>query len=195
MEREFLNFLETMNLYMFHLFNGSQDHLLLPFMRYMGLASVTFSGSLLALIYFCNPRHEMPTVLRVGGTVVLALVFSAVIQQFYVADRPFVLGLGQQLAYHKPDASFPSDHATFGWAMFMGMLVAGKRAAALVMLPVAILLSWSRIFLGLHFPVDILGAIAVSLTGGFCMIIAERPVLGAMHWLQKILRRKPYPAE
>ena len=195
MESEFAKFLEAMNLYMFHFFNGSQDHLLLPVMRYMGLASVTFSGSLLALIYFCNPRRELPTILRVGGTVVLALVFSAVIQQFYMADRPFVLGLGEQLAYHKPDASFPSDHATFGWAMFMGMLVAGKRAAAIVMLPVALLLSWSRIFLGLHFPVDILGAMIVSLGGGICLLSAEKPVVATIVWLQKSLRRKPYPAE
>lgn len=74
-----------------------------------------------------------------------------------------MVGLAPALIFHKPDASFPSDHLTLWWTVAFTFL-ADRRlrrwatALALLGLPMA----WARIYLGVHFPLDMAGALIVA---------------------------------
>lgn len=74
-----------------------------------------------------------------------------------------MIGLGHTLIPHAADSSFPSDHLTLLWAVAFSFLMhrsprlAGM-ALALLGLPVA----WARIYLGVHFPLDMVGAALVA---------------------------------
>ncbi|MGG7993411.1 phosphatase PAP2 family protein [Klebsiella aerogenes] len=58
--------------------------------------------------------------------------------------------------------SFPSDHATLFFSAGMSLLLAGaKRSGGLILL-LSILVAWSRVFLGVHFPLDMAGAALVA---------------------------------
>lgn len=65
---------------------------------------------------------------------------------------------------HARDSSFPSDHLALIWSVAWVLLLrretrmAGS-ALALLGIPVA----WARIFLGVHFPLDMAGALLVAL--------------------------------
>ena len=77
--------------------------------------------------------------------------------------RPFMIGLGHSFAQHIADNSFPSDHATLTWAVGMGLVATGAArrwgmAACLFGMPIA----WSRVYLGLHFPVDMATSLLVG---------------------------------
>ncbi|RBL67706.1 phosphatase PAP2 family protein, partial [Pseudomonas sp. MWU13-2625] len=55
-----------------------------------------------------------------------------------------------------------SDHASGMFAMAFALILASLRKTGLVMLGLAILVSWARVYLGVHFPFDILGGCLVG---------------------------------
>lgn len=93
----------------------------------------------------------------------LAMLISWTIGQLWPHPRPFVIDLGQQHLPHKPTASFPSNHLSFIWALCAGMALHPCRRKIAAWLALAgLLVAWARIWMGLHFPLDMLGA---ALTG------------------------------
>lgn len=92
------------------------------------------------------------------------MLTSYVISLFYFHPRPFVDNLGTQLIGHAPDSSFPSDHTTFIFSISV-MLLFNKttRALVIVLCGCSFISGLSRVFGGVHFPLDILGAILVSI--------------------------------
>jgi undecaprenyl-diphosphatase len=81
----------------------------------------------------------------------------------YVHPRPFMLQLGHTFLAHAPDSSFPSDHLTLIWATAFSLWLAPATRrmgvmCALLGLPVA----WARIYLGVHFPLDMLAAAGIG---------------------------------
>lgn len=92
-----------------------------------------------------------------------ALLTNQLIGLVWYHPRPFEMGLGRTLLVHVADSSFPSDHLSLIWATaFALMLHARTRfaggALALAGLPVA----WARVYLGVHFPLDMAGAAGVA---------------------------------
>jgi undecaprenyl-diphosphatase len=70
---------------------------------------------------------------------------------------------------------FVSSHAanTFGAALFTSLLLRNRRLS-FVFFAWAILTSYSRMYLGVHFPLDILGGMVVGLlSGAFCYLLME----------------------
>lgn len=77
--------------------------------------------------------------------------------------RPAALGLGVQWVGQGARPSFPSMHVTGVAAVAWSLLISRCGWPALVAACVGVLVGWSRIFLGLHFPSDVLGGVAVGL--------------------------------
>jgi undecaprenyl-diphosphatase len=77
--------------------------------------------------------------------------------------RPFVMGLGHTFIPHATDSSFPSDHATVFGAIGLTMVLANSRSiAGWAILLLGACVAWARVFLGVHFPLDMVGAFAVA---------------------------------
>ena len=116
----------------------------------------------IALVWFCGTR-AMRFVALTGVVALLgALGFNALLGLVAYTPRPFLLGLGHTLIDHRPSASFPSNHATvfFVWAATLALCGLGRLALAFGGL--GLLVAWSRVYLGVHFPFDMAGAAVVS---------------------------------
>ena len=93
----------------------------------------------------------------------IALGAAQVMGLLWPHPRPFALGLSPLWSPHLNDSSFPSDHLTLlsavatAWACHPV-----TRQWALAMALLAIPVAWARIALGLHFPADMLGALAAG---------------------------------
>ena len=119
--------------------------------------------SLVMLWFGGGPGREIA--LRALIAAACALTLNALIGQFWYSPRPFVVDVGQTFLLHAPDSSFPSDHATsiFSVALVLAFSrVQEARRIGLMLLPLALVVAWSRVYLGVHWPKDMAGAMAMS---------------------------------
>lgn len=90
-------------------------------------------------------------------------VIVSIIRIFFFRARPFVSGVVNQLVAHNPaEASFPSGHTTVMFALAFSLLFVNRKWGA-VYLIIALISAFSRVVVGVHFPMDILGGILVGL--------------------------------
>jgi undecaprenyl-diphosphatase len=95
-----------------------------------------------------------------------ALGVNLVIGLLWYHPRPFVAGVGHSFLHHASDSSFPSDHGTVMFTVALVLATCGVPAAKRFgrsLLPLAFVVAWARVFLGVHWPMDMLGALGVAL--------------------------------
>ena len=103
-------------------------------------------------------------------SVVISLGISFLISLFYTHNRPFMDNLGTILIHHKPDTSFPSDHTTFLFAIAWSFMLFRVRFWSLFLI-LALLGGITRVYVGVHYPFDILGGIFIGLVGASIIYI------------------------
>jgi undecaprenyl-diphosphatase len=126
---------------------------------------------LLAVLWLWGDRQSRAGLLLAFFGAELALAFNQVVGLLWYHPRPFAVPIGRTLVEHVADSSFPSDHVTFLVAVGLGLLTwTHERRAGILVLALAVPVAWSRVFLGVHFPLDILGAIPIAAIGILLMM-------------------------
>ncbi len=117
----------------------------------------------------------------VFGTLVLALVLSEAVsfalRQAIGRDRPPVRFVDPVPLIATPHShSFPSGHATtaFAAATVLGAAFPRLRWALLAL---AAAIAWSRVVVGVHYPLDVLGGAALGIAIGL-LTLRALPLLG-----------------
>jgi len=96
-------------------------------------------------------------------TALIGLGLAQVIAAVWYHPRPFEIGLGRQLLDHAAEASFPSDHATLMFGLAIPLLLGTQtRRWGAVVLALGFGVAWSRLYFGVHFPLDMIGAFGVA---------------------------------
>lgn len=92
----------------------------------------------------------------------VALLVNIPIREFVGRDRPFVDHRGLDvLVAGKTDFSFVSDHATMAMALGAGIFVA-HRGFGLAAIGLALVEGFSRVYMGVHYPTDVIGGFALG---------------------------------
>ncbi len=127
-------------------------------------------------------EQRRSVVLWVAFACVLAYAFNLLLEQFIFEPRPFISHTVHQLITHPADSSFPSDHSAWSFAVFGMLLFAllpamsgwqrrraidGRQPALsalivpmlllIVAFVIACTIGVARIYVGVHYPGDILG--------------------------------------
>ncbi len=161
--------IESVNLNLFHLINASEQSpaWLINAARILSEAPQFILATLVLLFLYQNREKAAFYLVTVTGTIVLALVISKLTGILLPIDRPFVAGHGFQWLDHSPDPSFPSDHATLLFAVAGAALWhRDSRFLCLVAVLLGCLNGWARITVGIHYPMDIMGACVVGFVSG-----------------------------
>jgi membrane-associated phospholipid phosphatase len=95
------------------------------------------------------------------------------------------------LAHHLPRvwSSFPSDHAALFGALSMTLFLVSRYAGLLAFLYSLLLVDFPRVYLGLHYPSDILGGIIVGFAAAWMATRAPIREAVAPRLLQYLERR------
>jgi hypothetical protein len=117
---------------------------------------------------------------RIALVLVVAALASLVSRELATAigaPRPFMLGLSPEHISHGARAGLPSTHASVMFTVAF-MLIADRRlrALGLAVLAMAVATAWARVYVGVHFPVDVA---AGALLGASMAGAAQAAIHGA----------------
>jgi len=102
---------------------------------------------------------------------------------FFFRPRPFTLLPTHLLFYAPTDSSFPSNAATITFAIAFGVFFINRKAGGLL-LGLAGLLAFARVYVGVHYPSDVLGGAAIAAVTAWLisLIVRNRHV-----WVRRLL--------
>ncbi|MBB2481264.1 undecaprenyl-diphosphatase [Bacillus sp. APMAM] len=166
------------------------DDIMIFFTNY---ALVLYAICLLG-IWFLGGNKSKRNALYALGTGIVALAANLIISKIYYEPRPFVTHHDvHTLIKHAEDASFPSDHATGSFAIAFA-LWARNRKIGVPMIILAIITGFSRVWVGVHYPFDVVGSIIVAAIVTFIICKLKRflnPILDAIiKFYNSLLGRK-----
>ena len=119
----------------------------------------------LALILFLIKNRQRFLYLFSGvffSTLLARGVITEAIRYFFPVARPFLINNVNLLLNPVPTPAFPSGHAAFYFALSAYIFFYHKKMGIFFFVG-AFLISFARIFVGLHWPLDILGGILVGI--------------------------------
>lgn len=131
------------------------------------------------------------TMLIATASGLMGLLINQLIGLAWSHPRPFMIGQGHTLISHVADSSFPSDHPTLWWAVALSFLLQSRtRRAGVALALLGIPIAWARIYLGVHFPLDMLGAITVAALSAWLTLRATDWYLGTSYRLACVIHRR-----
>ena len=159
---------------------------------FIALYSPFILAALLIIAYLAGKKNES---LYAFYASIIGLFINFIIGFFYFHPRPFAAGLGHQLIYHANDSSFPSDHATLAFSIaFSFIILDKKKLLGILCLIFAFIISFARVYVGVHFPFDIVGSFIVSLFSTIIIYVSRKPLgevnnflIAIQMWLAKKL--------
>ena len=107
-------------------------------------------------------------VVKVALAIAVSLTISWTMGQLYPHERPFAANIGYNFLHHAADNSFPSDHGTVIFTFALAFLFWHRVWSGLALMAVGIAIAWSRVYLGVHWPMDMLGGFLCGMVG--CMV-------------------------
>ncbi|KAB0664422.1 undecaprenyl-diphosphatase [Oryzomonas japonica] len=156
--------------------------LLLALARGLAEWSIWLIPLILALGWLRGDGRQRRLMLEAAASGGAGLLINQGISLFWQHPRPFMIGLGRTFLAHAPDSSFPSDHATLIWAVAFSLLLHERtRAAGLALALLGLPVAWARIYLGVHFPLDMAGAALVSLVAARLALYQRRHLIGRFY--------------
>lgn len=117
-------------------------------------------------------------VLRMLLAMAIAWLLTGLVRHFFAVDRPFVAGLGTQWLPHAATPSFPSAHSSVAFALATVVMLTTRQVHwAMVAICAALWVAWSRVYLGVHYPSDVLAGALVGAASGWlvCRHAVSRP--------------------
>jgi len=155
-----------------------------PVLDWLGIFAASYLQYVLVifLLVFLFFDHDQPGRTRNRKMVFWSLVASLIsrfgiaspLYYFFMRPRPFVSHqINQLIPYDAWRSSFPSGHASFLFAL-AAVVYFYNRKLGIWFLSAAALISLARVYVGVHYPADILaGALIGFLVGGVIFYIQK----------------------
>jgi undecaprenyl-diphosphatase len=144
---------------------------------------VVFALALVGLWLTWRPTNQRAAFLA-GISGLVALGIGQLIGMALPRPRPYLSHQVNLLISRTMDTSFPSDHATLGFAVAVLVWRFNRRAGTALLL-IALLLAFTRVFVGAHYPSDVLGgAVLGTLTSMAIATISNASPL--RNWLDAL---------
>ena len=162
----------NMDLYFFHLINGFAGRWM--WLDYFGMFCADYLGYVLLvalLVYLAiNLKKYWRMVLEaIVAAVFTRFVLTAIIRYLWFRPRPFVsLNFIPLINQSPTEASFPSGHASFFFALSTIVYFYNKKAGIIFYIA-SLFIIIARVFVGVHWPSDILAGAVLGILMGWVL--------------------------
>lgn len=111
-------------------------------------------------------RKQYKNAAKLALSLLASFVLMTILEHLVFHIRPFVHWPTEMLIPHEADNAFPSAHTTASIALALSVLVFTRyKLIGGLLLAAGLLVSFSRIFVGVHDPNDVLAGIGVAVLG------------------------------
>lgn len=130
------------------------------------LVYIVFAVAIVCLGMLLKKKEWRPVV-YFFATLIVSFIVLQLVSLLNYDHRPFMDHTLAQLLPHAPGKSFPSDHTTISTAIAAGILFLTRfKKTGIALLIAALLIGTARVYVGVHYPADILGGLFTGLAGG-----------------------------
>jgi undecaprenyl-diphosphatase len=116
-------------------------------------------------------EHILPTILSCSFAILLArgmaLLLPLRLRPIHESGLSFILPYGVKTDMLGGWSSFPSDHAVMFFALATGLLFVSKKTGIFALIYVTLFISLPRIYLGFHYPTDIIAGAFLGICIGW----------------------------
>ncbi len=140
------------------------------------MPKITLLGSggiiwiLFAVIMLCQKKYRRGGIVLLIGLAIGAVLGNLIIKPIVSRPRPYELNEAVKILIGPPHgSSFPSGH-TIASSTAAYIITYFNKKAGYIAVPIAILIIFSRMYLYVHFPSDIIGGLFVGLLTAYLTI-------------------------
>lgn len=122
----------------------------------------------LAAILLVIPKTRKTGMIIMAALCIDLVLCNGILKNLFARIRPCDVNTQIPLLIARPDDfSFPSGHTASSFAAVAALYFAGERKVWKPALALACLIAFSRLYLYVHYPTDIVGGIFVGLAAGY----------------------------
>lgn len=158
----------------YHAINNLSWHsgILNDIMAFIAQYALEMYAVLLVIGWFTLPKSNFKQRNTLVASVVAAIVgllINAIIAHVWYRPRPFVqlpAGSFHQVIPHAADASFPSDHTSGSFGLAAASWGSAQKWVQWSFTILAFLTMFARVYVGVHWPTDVLASLVVGVVSG-----------------------------
>ena len=123
---------------------------------------------ILTVILLLIPKTRKSGVYMAVALIVDLIICNVILKPIVARIRPYSINQTVQLLVTPlKDYSFPSGHTAASFASVSALYFAGRKRMAAGALIVSVLIAFSRMYLYVHYPTDVLGGLIIGLLCGW----------------------------
>lgn len=140
--------------------------IIVPLISGLGNAGIIWIA--LTLVLFIIPKTRRSGLIMALALIADLILCNGILKNLVARTRPYDVNTVVNLLIEKPvDYSFPSGHTAASFAAVTALYLAGEKKLWKPALVLSILIAFTRMYLYVHYPTDILGGIAVGIISGY----------------------------
>ncbi len=125
----------------------------------------------LLAVLLCIPRYRRAGMTGLFAVLIGFLITNVLLKNMVARIRPYEIVEGLTFLGTQPhDFSFPSGHSTCSMAAAAVLFARLPKKAGIPLLLLGVLICLSRLYVGVHYPTDVLAGTAIGLFGAFAAL-------------------------